>query len=77
MAQFGYFLAKILSASTAGSKTNKNLVKTLKKDSKILIDLSKEANHRLTDLIIYSFYETDRLWGHVVNIVILASDHRS
>lgn len=68
IARFGYFLAKILSNSYAGRKTNKDLVKILKKDSKILNSLFREANHLLNNLIIYSFYETERLWGHVVDM---------
>ena len=67
IALLGEFFAKLLQASTLGRTTNTELVKLLKKDSKPLADLTKEANHRLEGLVVFSFYETSRLYGHVVN----------
>ena len=70
IARLGLFLAQAVSMSTAGTTTNKELVKILKQDSKWLANLSKEANHRLANLHIYSFYETERTTGQVVSSTI-------
>ena len=63
------FLADVLQEFTLAMSTNKGLMKDLRCNSKPLMDLSKQADHRLSDLIIYSFYETERLDGQVVSKV--------
>ena len=68
IARLGSFLAGLLKASTAGTSTNKNLIKELKKGARTLTDLSAAANQRLSELILYSFYETRRLHGEVVGL---------
>ena len=67
IAKLGAFFAKMLQASTASRTTNFELIAVLKKGSKPLMDISNQAIHRLSGLTIYTFYETEKLWGEVVS----------
>ena len=63
----GSFFASILKATTAGRVTNTALLKSLKKGSKPLQEISEMGVQRLSDLAICSFYETERLKSQLVS----------
>ena len=67
IADLGSFFASIIKATTAGRVTNSALLKTLKKGSKPLQEISEMAVQRLSNLQICSFYETERLKGQLVS----------
>jgi hypothetical protein len=60
------FAANALKAAGAGTTTNTSLVSDLRRDSITLTDISKQFISRTAGLQIYSFYETQKLFGVVV-----------
>ncbi|KAA6409764.1 MAG: kinesin light chain 1 [Lasallia pustulata] len=60
------FAANALKGASIGTSTNTALVADLKKDSTTLTNISKQFVDRARDLIIYTFYETEVLFGVVV-----------
>ncbi|SLM37180.1 Tetratricopeptide-like helical domain [Lasallia pustulata] len=60
------FAANALKGASIGTSTNTALVADLKKDSTTLSNISKQFVDRARDLIIYTFYETEVLFGVVV-----------
>ena len=60
------FAANALKGASIGTSTNTALVADLKKDSTTLTNISKQFVDRAWDLIIYTFYETEVLFGVVV-----------
>lgn len=60
------FAANALKAAGAGTSTNTSLVSDLRRDSTTLTDISKQFIGRTAGLRIYTFYETQKLFGVVV-----------
>lgn len=60
------FAANALKGASIGSSTNTALVSDLKKDSTTLANISKQFIDRARELLIYTFFETERLHGIVV-----------
>ena len=57
------FAADALNSASLGTSTNTAIVKDLKMDSSTLTNISRQFVDRAKDLIIYSFYETQKLSG--------------
>ena len=66
LADLGSMFATVLKIVMVGGSTNNALLKTLKKASKPLQDISELVVDRLSVLTICSFYETKRINGQVV-----------
>jgi hypothetical protein len=65
-AVFADVLAKALKGATVGTSTNRALVSNLKRDSKMLADISRQFVERSKDLRIYAFYEGEKTYGSIV-----------
>lgn len=63
------FLARALHVAQFGAGTNKNLVSSLKKDSRLLSDISDQFVERSANLQIRTFYEMEKL--DYMNILIV------
>ena len=64
------FAANALKGASGGTSTNTALVADLRKDSTTLTNISKQFVDRTARLQIYSFYETQKLYGVVVYLAI-------
>ena len=64
------FAANALKGASLGTSTNTALVADLKKDSSTLTSVSKQFVDRTAQLQIYTFYETQKLYGVVVNLAM-------
>ncbi|MCJ1309721.1 hypothetical protein MMC25_003381 [Agyrium rufum] len=60
------FAANALKAASIGTSTNTALVADLKRDSTTLTNISKQFVDRARDLVIYTFYETQKISGVLV-----------
>ena len=70
-AWWGNFAANALKAASVGTSTNTSLVADLRRDSTALIDISNQFMPRGKDLIIYTFYETQKFAGEVVSLCVV------
>ena len=55
------FAANLLKSSSIGTSTNTAIVSDLEKGSTTLADISQQFGDKARDMIIYTFYETERL----------------
>ncbi|KAH0537658.1 hypothetical protein FGG08_005571 [Glutinoglossum americanum] len=66
------FLARVLHTVQLGTRTNKELVSALKRDSKVLSDISHQFTDRGANLQIRTFYETELF--EYMNCLIVSKD---
>ncbi len=63
--------AKMLKAASGGTSVNRAIVADLKRNSRALQEIADQSLHRLKDMKIYTFYETEKFNGVVVSISCL------
>ena len=61
LADWGYILANMIKTASLGTSTNAKLLNELRSRSEILQDISKSFVDRGKGLVIFSFYETDKM----------------
>ena len=64
--KWGGFAANLLKSVSIGTSTNTAIVSDLEKGSTTLADILHQFGDKACDMIIYMFYETERLHGIMV-----------
>ena len=71
----GKHCSQCFEATSIGVATNADLVNDLKRDSTTLTKISKQFVERGKSLVIYTFYETQKLLGVLVRICAIYTPH--
>ena len=70
IAWWGTFAANLLKGASIGTSTNTTLISDLKRGSPTLAQISKQSVNRIQNMILYTFYETQKLNGVMVCILL-------
>ena len=66
LAYWSTLAARLLNTISLGSRTNTSFVEALQRNSQTFADISQSFIERAAPLKIRTFYETEKLYGHLV-----------